>query len=106
MKAKNLIRDTGVSPVRAASARARPRCHRWGFLYSALALLATSGVLAQTKQAPPPSNQIARTELARRSETAIRRGVKFLLSRQSSDGSWQGDGLVDDYIPGRTALVT
>jgi hypothetical protein len=58
--------------------------------------------------APSPldANQIARTELARRSENSIRRGVKFLLSRQNSDGSWT-DGQADDKdAAGRTALVT
>src|SRR4051794_34263824 len=106
MKAEHLIRDTGFQPKRAASARAESPCHKRWSIYFLLSLIAPEVVIAQTTQAPTPTNQIARTELSRRSETAIRRGVKFLLSRQSSDGSWAGDGLVNEYIPGRTALVT
>src|SRR4051794_34537811 len=106
MKDEDLIRDTGVWPVLIPSARARGPCHRGRCIYFLFCLITPQLVIAQTTQSPPPANQIARTELARRSETAIRRGVKFLLSRQNSDGSWPGDGLVNEYIPGRTALVT
>ena len=49
-------------------------------------------------------SQISRTELARKSDSAIQRGVKFLLSRQNPDGSW-GDGRQTDSEGGNTALV-
>lgn len=51
------------------------------------------------------ADQIARSELTRRSDRAIRQGVKFLLSRQNADGSWSNAGPPDLYAPGRTALV-
>src|SRR5450432_425348 len=47
----------------------------------------------------------SRTELSQKSEEAISRGVKFLLSRQNADGSW-GAGMETDNEGGRTALVT
>lgn len=71
----------------------------------ATALLGGS-VAGQTKPELPEveNTQISRTELARKSEAAIRRGVRFLISRQNPDGSW-GNGSSTDAEAGNTALV-
>lgn len=83
-------------------------------LAAILGLCVVMGVIPSlSAQTTSPANavrvdadQIARSELTRRSDKAIRQGVKFLISRQNADGSWSNAGPADAYAPGRTALVT
>jgi hypothetical protein len=62
---------------------------------------------SQSTRASPQSelDQVVRSELSRRSELAIKRGVRFLLDCQNEDGSWKGNGAPADTESGCTALV-
>ncbi|HEY7090819.1 MAG TPA: hypothetical protein VH518_22165, partial [Tepidisphaeraceae bacterium] len=59
----------------------------------------------ETAAAESDDTQISRTELARRSELAIHRGVKYLHSRQNDDGSWTLESPPQTEV-GSTAIVT
>ncbi|HVT88350.1 MAG TPA: DUF4159 domain-containing protein [Tepidisphaeraceae bacterium] len=83
--------------------------HKTGIILLAC-VVATSSAIAQTSREAPLSPeaeraQISRSDLSRRVSFAISKGVKYLLSRQNTDGSW-GQGDPSDNEGGNTALVT
>lgn len=64
-----------------------------------------ASVLAQNAgdMLDPDRTQLSRTDLSRQVDIAIRKGVKYILSRQNTDGSW-ANGNATDEEGGRTAL--
>src|SRR5688572_22345136 len=79
------------------------------FIVGVLILALCAPARARQQDEPPPGALLPnsqRTPLLRKVESSINRGVKYLLARQNTDGSWGDKDAGTDVRVGETALAT